>query len=291
MRVHHLNCGSMCPVGIKGTRSVTTLGERAKLVCHCLVIEGRDGLIVVDTGFGSKDCAQHERLPLSMRAFMRMRLDPAETLIRQLPRFGYIASDVRHIILTHLDFDHAGGIADFPNATVHVSNVELEVARRQDTTKLRTRYRPSQWNHQVRWQTFGSEGEPWYGFDSVRNVPGLPPEILIVPLPGHSPGHSGVAVKTERGWLLHAADAYFHHDEAYTRAGDCPAVLGGYQTMMDWDHTRRLQNLERVRELVRNERDVTVICSHDISELELFSGRAKAPARRWDTSQRRTIEV
>ncbi len=38
-----------------------------------------------------------------------------------MKRLGYSINDVRHIILTHLDLDHAGGLHDFPNAAVHVS--------------------------------------------------------------------------------------------------------------------------------------------------------------------------
>ena len=281
----------MCPVGIKGSQSVTTLGERAKLVCHCLVIESEEGLVVVDTGFGIGDCLQHARVPALMRTIMGTRLDIGETLSRQLPRLGFNAMDVRHVILTHLDFDHAGGIEDFPSAKVHVAKVELDVAREQASIKNRTRYRPSQWNDYVRWQTFGDTGEPWFGFECVRDIPGLPPEILIVPLPGHSPGHSGVAVKTDTGWLFHAADAYFHHDEAHTAEGKCPAGLRAYQTMMEWDRTRRLHNRERVRDLVREQKDVTVICSHDIHELELFSARGAGPRRRTDVHRVPTVEL
>lgn len=36
--------------------------------------------------------------------------------------------DVRHIVLTHLDFDHAGGLDDFPEATVHMLQIERDVA-------------------------------------------------------------------------------------------------------------------------------------------------------------------
>lgn len=47
--------------------------------------------------------------------------------MRQIRRLGYAASDVCHIVLTELDFDHAGGLEDFPDARVHVfDSVEYE---------------------------------------------------------------------------------------------------------------------------------------------------------------------
>jgi len=42
----------------------------------------------------------------------------------------------------------------------------------------------------------------------VRALPGARDDVLLIPLPGHSRGHCGVAVKTGEGWLLHCGDAY-----------------------------------------------------------------------------------
>ena len=36
---------------------------------------------------------------------------------------------MRHIVLTHLDFDYAGGLEDFLKAIVHVMQTEMETAR------------------------------------------------------------------------------------------------------------------------------------------------------------------
>ncbi|WP_223281445.1 MBL fold metallo-hydrolase [Streptomyces antnestii] len=43
-------------------------------------------------------------------------LDTGETAVRQVAALGYDIEDVRHIVLTHLDLDHAGGLRDFPPA-------------------------------------------------------------------------------------------------------------------------------------------------------------------------------
>jgi hypothetical protein len=85
---------------------------------------------------------------------------------------------VRHILITHLDFDHAGGLEDFPNATVHLTAREREVAdqRKGGVFVGRRRYRPGQWNEVTSWKLypFGG-GEKWFGFDSVRDLAGFRP--------------------------------------------------------------------------------------------------------------------
>ena len=50
------------------------------------------------------------------------------------------------------------------------------------------------------------------GFERVRQLSGVPPEVLLVPLPGHTLGHAGVAIeRTSGNWVLQAGDAYFYH--------------------------------------------------------------------------------
>src|SRR2546429_4224699 len=70
-------------------------------------------------------------------------------------------------------------------------------------------------------------GEPWFGFRAVRDLPGLPPEILVIPLPGHTRGHIGVAVDTGAGWLLHAGDAFYEIGRASCRGRVEISVGGG----------------------------------------------------------------
>src|SRR3546814_9590449 len=113
-----------------------------------------------------------------------------------------LVQDVRHIIITHLDFDHAGGIEDFPAAAVHLTGREKVVADSQEGGAFvgRRRYRPQQWDEVIDWRLYPmGRGERWFGFEAVRDLDGLPPEILLVPLPGHTWGHSGVAVQEATG--------------------------------------------------------------------------------------------
>ena len=270
MRIHHLNCGSMCPYGghlVSGER-----GVGAEIVCHCLLIETADSLVLVDTGIGLEDTRHpYRRLGLPFSTAFRVAADEAETAVEQVRGLGFDPADVRHIAVTHLDLDHAGGLPDFPDAEVHVFAPEQERAV-APPLRDRARYRHGHFDHGPNWRTYTVEGDSWFGFESIRVLPGTDPEILLIPLAGHSVGHCGVAVPDGEGWMLHCGDAYFHRNQLETPPS-CPAGLGLFQRAMAEDNSARLDNLERVRELATTRSDeVRLFCSHDSVEFERENG-------------------
>ena len=91
------------------------------MVCHCLLIEAGDSLVLVDTGFGAEDAAHpYRRLGVPFTAAFRPQRRAGETAVARIRALGLDPADVRHIACTHLDLDHAGGLPDFPDAEVHV---------------------------------------------------------------------------------------------------------------------------------------------------------------------------
>jgi glyoxylase-like metal-dependent hydrolase (beta-lactamase superfamily II) len=277
MRIHHLNCGTHCPLG-GAFFDGASRGLTANICTHCLLIESADGLVLVDTGYGMQDVRQpHARLARLWPAVLNVDYREQDTALRQVEALGFSSRDVRHIILTHLDFDHAGGIEDFPHARVHVMEREREAAERKRRSFVaRQRYRSAQWDGVRDWRAYATGGEPWFGFEAVRNLDGLPPEFLMVPLPGHTAGHAGVAIHGPDGWLLHAGDAYLHRDQMSPQAS-CPPGLRVYQAIMDTDRAVRRSNQERLRRLKREHASrITVFCSHDSQELRALQEASAA---------------
>lgn len=265
MKIHHLNCGSFCPLG---GRLIN--GPPAQGVCHCLAIETSDGLVLVDTGFGTQMIREaNSHIPPWMRKLVRPLLDENETALCQVQQLGFSEKDVRHIVLTHLDFDHAGGLSDFPHAKVHVFGAEFIAAMSPATWLEKKRYNGRLWKHHPQWEVHRtSAGENWFGFDCVRQMTGLPPEILLIPLEGHTWGHCGVAVRTSSGWILHAGDAYFYHKELNT-SPECTPGLSGFQSIAEVDKESRLYNQKRLRDLKREQgQTIKIFCSHDPTEFK-----------------------
>jgi glyoxylase-like metal-dependent hydrolase (beta-lactamase superfamily II) len=268
----------MCPHGARLLQGEGGLLESAALVCHCLLIEGADGLILVDTGFGLQDTRDPAQLGRPFRALTRPRLLAAETAHSQVRALGHDPSDVRHIIATHLDLDHAGGLPDFPHAEVHLLGRELDAAL-HPSLRERTRYLAAHWAHGPRWVTHEPDGESWFGFESVRALPGSDDEILLIPLVGHTRGHTGVAVRRADGWLLHCGDAYFHPGDI-SIPPQCPPGLSLFTAATQVDARARRSNRDRLAELAAARgADVELVCSHHAPMLErMQQAVAAAPA-------------
>ncbi len=110
MKVHHLNCSTIHPPCARLYDPGGKIFRRADLVCHCLLLETGDGLVLVDTGLGMRYIEHREALGKGVFFFIKAPVDPEETAVRRIIRLGYRAEDVRHIVMTHLHFDHAGGL-------------------------------------------------------------------------------------------------------------------------------------------------------------------------------------
>lgn len=233
MAIHILNCGTMRPYFPRVENGVT-----------CLLVETNQGPVLVDTGFGTRDYLSPTRSMNFFLKLMRASRNQDETALNQVQRLGFEPRDVKHIVQTHLHLDHAGGLCDFPHAKVHVLTAEYEHVMSHRGWE----YHPEHWAHRPDWVLHESKGDRWYGFDAIPWI-GFEPEIWLVPLTGHTPGHMAVAVKQQDGWVLHAGDAVPFD----MKVDEVP----------EWISKRILgPHLPRLRELMRSHPEVHIVGSH-----------------------------
>lgn len=267
----------MCPFSERLVNGRGSMLRRGRMVAHCLLIETKaSGLVLVDTGIGLDDIAAPEkRLGKEFVVATGLGKPTAQmSAIEQVKALGLDPRDVRHIVPTHLDLDHAGGLADFPWATVHVHVAERDAALARSTFMERKRYRPAHFAHGPKWAPYSQTGEPWKGFAAVRALPGLPPELLAIPLPGHTRGHACIAVDTGPRWLLHAGDAYFGRG-AIDGTG-APLGLRLFEQLAALDRTRVAENHARLGEHARaHAADVSVFSAHDADEFDALRDAAR----------------
>lgn len=102
----------------------------------------------------------------------------------------------------------------------------------------------------------------------MRELDGVP-DIALVPLAGHTPGHAGIAVHTDTGWLPNAGDAYFFHAEI-DEPPAIPPGLAMFERLVQTAPAQRIANQRRLREL-RQSGEVTIFAAHDLTDFERLS--------------------
>lgn len=171
----------------------------------CLLVETDRGLLLVDTGLGQQD---YVRPPSGLRALQLVAqtpMDPQEAAVDQIARLGYDSEDVRHIVLTHMHFDHCGGVQDFPQAAVHVHRREYAAFEGFPRRPLDLAYEERHMAHQPPLVLYEEINDCWFDFPAIQ-LPFYPPAYLI-PLFGHTRGHCGVAIHNHDGWLFNVGSA------------------------------------------------------------------------------------
>jgi len=168
------------------------MGRRTEAPSIVYVVEAEETLLV-DTSFGDPDLMA-ERHP----AFDCHR-ESDQTLRAALDSEGYAPADVDAVLLSHLDWDHCYNLDLFgEGTTVYVSRRELEYAIAP--------YRM----HALRYEakSLGRE-PPWLRVDltPIEGETDICPGVTVFPTPGHTLGHVSVAVETDDGTTVVAADA------------------------------------------------------------------------------------
>ena len=266
-RLHHFDATTLCPALLTNRFKADLSDDPGRMCCHCVLVETNDGLLLIDTGLFAQTDLEACRVDRVARFTLGAEPSVRTTARGNLEKMGFRAEDVRHVITTHLDLDHAGGLSDFPQAKVHVHAPERRAAEAREHWLEKTRYLPAQWSHGPEWVLHDADGgDTWKGFECVRPIEGLGVDVAIVPLGGHTRGHAGVAVETGLGWLLHAGDAYFQSREMSGSLAN--PLLEFYQDFLALDPDARRRNRERLRQLARTDRDVRIVCAHAMDELE-----------------------
>ncbi|HEU4975053.1 MAG TPA: N-acyl homoserine lactonase family protein [Baekduia sp.] len=205
------------------------------------VVIDDDAAVVVDTGFSPRVAAR--------RPGRELVADPAEVLAR----LGVDVADVRDVVLTHLHFDHAGGLDRYPRARFWVQDAEMAfwTGRHAGRAGFAHTVEPDDVAMAVR-----------LNFDlRLAFVDGdaeVAPGVGVHRVGGHSAGLQAVAVQAESGVVVLASDAaHFYENLEQDRPFPSIHSLAGMYTAFD-----------RLHELAG--RDGVVVPGHDPAVLERF---------------------
>ena len=159
------------------------------------LVRNRNRTIVVDTGFDREEARKRDRT---------INLLPSQALAR----LGVDPPAVEDVIITHLHYDHAGTLGEFPRARFHIQESEMQYATGPWMLNDGDRHAYSPGHVAELVQCVFEKRVVFHREDGD-----IAPGITVHRTPGHTMGMQTVRVRTERGWVLLASDAshYYEH--------------------------------------------------------------------------------
>ncbi|MHA6799865.1 N-acyl homoserine lactonase family protein [Bounagaea algeriensis] len=225
-------------------RSALVLGDAGTvtLPVPTFLVEHDRGLVLVDTGLAPEAADDPYGVYGSLVDAVNIEFSPQQRVDRQIESLGYRLTDVRHVICSHTHFDHTGGLRLFPHAELYAGADDLPYAfwpnpgaapffhpADLDAT------RKFHWNPLVGDHDLFADGS-----------------IVILFLPGHTPGNCSVLVQLEHSAFLLSSDTV-HLRSALDE--DLP-MPSDFNTQQAVESIRRLRRLSTAH-------DAPVWIAHD----------------------------
>lgn len=213
-------------------------GERVTVPIPFYVLEHPDGVALFDAGLPAAMCDRSESYLKALQTQdLDVSLTPEETLTANLQRLDIDPARVRYAALSHLHFDHAGGLRELPNATVVVQRREWEAG-----------FEPELSNRYGLRKRYFDLGHPVILVDGEHDLFGDGSAVLV-PSYGHTPGHQSLRVRSDQGDHILVGDACYHcgvvesrqfpemsDHAAMNRSLDALLAMRGPETVMVWGH-------------------------------------------------------
>lgn len=220
------------------------------------LIERQGEYTLVDTGLAPSLATEPSRYLgktvawLAEGPLQRVVIDKNWPLPARLRQMGVDPAKVRRVVLTHAHFDHTGANRAFLDATFVLTPQLLDAGRHG---ALLGGYWSKDFPAEMKVDLTQFAGTPpFLTFTGSRDLFG-DGSVVLVPLPGHDPGHTGVFVRTPKGPVLLLGDA------AYSLRNITEMRLPGYLSddAAEWDTLHRLKRLLEVAPEIR------LVPSHD----------------------------
>lgn len=221
-----------------------------------ILVRHPQGAFLFDTGLGNNVDEQfQEGMPFWLKPFMAyQKIGSAQALLADEVK----KNPIRAIILSHLHWDHASGIKDFSSAEVWTTRKEYEWATGPSPPE--GPYIKSQYlGNNIKWRFIQFESGPYENFDRSLDI-FRDGSIVLVPLPGHTPGAIGMFVNLRSGKRL-----FFPGDTTWVSEGfQIPAHKFWISSLLvDYDKSETEHAILKVRRLMQEYPKMIIVPAHD----------------------------
>lgn len=216
--------------------------ETIELPVSSILLRHSQANVLFDTGCHPSVVDDAEGRWGGMAKVMTPIMGPGEHVLAGLASLGVAVDDIDIVVNSHFHPDHCGCNAFFKKATIMVHALELETARAPNATI--SGYLPTEWDHPMPIDTIEAQYDV---FGDGR--------VVLIPLPGHTPGTIGALVALDRsGTFLLASDA------VSLRASLDRDIV----PRNTWNADSLLGSLAEIRRIEKG--GVTVLCGHDAEQ-------------------------
>lgn len=205
----------------------STVGTKISIPWFFYVIVHPKGIVLFDTG-GHPSLAIDARGRLGSHADLwSVNMKIGDDVVSKLAELGLKPADITCIVQSHLHYDHAGGLQFFPHTQVYIQRDELPFAFAPPV--YQGGYIRSDFDVELQWHEVLGEHDL---FGDGR--------VILVPTPGHTPGHQCLLVKLERRTLLLLGDAAYIVQKMRDRR--LPARYWNPDALIaSWEHIEELE--------------------------------------------------
>lgn len=219
-----------------------------RLVGSCYLIRHGTDYMLWDTGLPGAMVGNPARTP-QLTATLRIRI------VDQLARIGVRPEQVRTVGISHYHFDHTGQAADFPHARLIMGSGDIAALRGTDPGVEREPL--------AHWLTGSGQVVEARGDHDVFGDG----KVIMLNLPGHTPGHRALLVRLASGPVLLSGDMY-HFTEQVERRGVPPFNTSRAETLASMDRFDRLGRNLRANVIIQHE-------PADVAKLPAFPASAR----------------
>jgi glyoxylase-like metal-dependent hydrolase (beta-lactamase superfamily II) len=193
-----------------------------------LIDHPSEGYVLFDSGAHPALATNPRERLGAMADSWTITMKPEDAVIERLATLELTPHSIGHVIESHLHYDHAGGVSFFPEAEVYVQKGELPFAHWPPVYQ-RGAYVKDDFDHDIKWREVDGEFDL---FDDGK--------IVMLPTPGHTPGHQSLLVRLESGPVILLGDAAYGLGKMRERR--LPAVLWNPDSLIaSWEYLERLE--------------------------------------------------